>query len=648
MIARKLQVCAAMLAVTSMIASPLYAQAPATPAPAPATSQATNSQASAPPPSVTPPMTVSLAPDYSHGPQWFPNVIAPYVKRHIPEPMLTNSPRLSQLIQNGQLNLTIDDAIALALENNLDIAVQRYSPWISEMTLLSARAGSRVNFDPNVTMNLNESDATIAVANPLTAGVGVSNVAPSITQHSTTGNFGYTQGFAPGTEVSMSFNNSRSSSSTSANVFNPSLTSSLSVSVTQPLLNGFGILPNERFIIEDKNNVKSTEWAFKTSVITDISTTETDYWNLVYARQSVTVDQKTVAVDQTLYDNTNKELQIGTVAPLDVLTTESQLAADKQSLIVAQTLQLEDETKLLNDISKNPLDASLRGVEVIPTSPIPNEDAAGNQDLEQAVQQAWADRPEMQQAALQLKNDDIEVKVTTNALLPTLNLVGQYSTTGLGGVGKETTTTKGPLQANLLEPIVDASGAPTGDYVGVNPLIPIVTPVPGGIGDAWNSLIHSRFPTFQIGLTMTLPIRNRAAQGSNGAALLNQRQEETNLQAEKNTIYLAVRNALISVKQDRSAVAAAGVARQLAQQTFDDEQKKYQLGSSDAYTVALRSRDLTNAEGTELLDQVNLVNAVTTLDQALGRTLEVHNISIAEAKNAKPVAIPNIPGSPNQ
>lgn len=647
MIARKLQVCAAMLAVTTMIVSPLYAQAPTTPSPASA-GQAANPQSTAPPPSVTPPMTISLAPDYSHGPRFFPNVIEPYVKRHIPEPMLTNSSRLSQLTQNGQLSLTVDDAIALALENNLDIAVQRYSPWLSEMQLLSARAGSRVSFDPNVTMNLNESDATIPVANPLISGVGVSNVAPSITQHSTTGNFGYTQGFAPGTVVTMNFTNSRSSSSTSANVFNPSLTSNLSVSITQPLLNGFGILPNERFILEDKNNVKSSEWAFKTSVINDVTTTQIDYWNLVYARQQVKVDQQTVSVDQQLYDNTNKELQIGTVAPLDVLTTESQLAADKQSLIVAQTLQLEDETKLLNDITKNPLDAGLRNIEVVPTSPIPNEDAAGNQQLENAVQQAWIDRPEMQQIALQLKNDGIEAKVTTNALLPTLNLVGQYSTQGLGGIGKATTTTKGPLAADLLEPIVDVNGNPTGDYVGVAPLIPKTTLVPGGIGDAWDSLIHSRFPTFQVGLTMNLPIRNRAAQGSNGTALLNQRQEETNQQEEKNTIYLAVRNALIAVNQDRSAVAAAGTARQLAQQTFDDEQKKYQLGSSDAYTVALRSRDLTAAETTELQDQVQLVEAVVALDQAMGHTLEAHNISIADATNAKVTAAPNIPGTPNQ
>lgn len=664
MIARKLQVCAALLAAASMTFSPLYAQTPAgvqttpaTPAqssqqpgpapaaPAPAAASATNTTNV--PPAPFPPMSLSLAPDYSHGRPWFPNVAAPYTPRHILEPQLTNSPRLAQLIQDGKLNLTLQDAVALALENNLDIAVQRYTPWINEMNLLAARAGSRVNFDPNVTMNLNLVDQTIPVANPLISGVGVTSAAASsLTQHSTVGNFGYSQGFAPGTEVALTFNNNRTSSSASANVFNPSLSSTLGVSITQPLLNGFGFLPNERFIIEQKNNVKIGEWQFKTSVTNDITTTTDDYWNLVQARQQVNVEQQTVSVDETLYNNNQKQLQIGTMAPLDVLTAQSQLASDRQALIVAQTVQLEDETKLLNDITKNPQDSLLKGVEVVPTTPIPTTDTVGNPALEDAVQQAWAARPELQQIALQLKNDDVEVKVTKNALLPTLNLVGQYSTTGLGGVGKRTTITQGSLIPNPNAPILLNGTAVPGEFVGETPSTSTVTPVPGGISDAWDSLIHSRFPTFQVGLQMTLPIRNRVAQANNGIAQLNHRQEETLYQEQKNVIYLAVRNALIAVSQSRNAVAAASTARQLAQQTFEDEQKKYQLGSSDSYTVALRSRDLTLAETTELQDEINLVESIVALDQAMGRTLETHNITISGQNVPNVVPIPNIPGTP--
>lgn len=655
MIARKLQVCAALLAAAAMTLSPLCAQAQnaaqlpgATPSAA--ASQAPTAPQAAAPETPAPPMTLSLAPDYSHGRRWFPNVAAPYIPRHILLPPMTNSPRLQQLIQNGKLNLTLQDAISLALENNLDIAVQRYTPWLDEMNLLLARSGAngRVNFDPDITMNLNESDATIPIANPLISGVGVTTSTSSLTQHTTTGNFGYSQGFAPGTLVQMSFNNSRSSSSASANVFNPQLQSSLAVSITQPLLNGFGFLPNERFIIEGKNTVKIGQWAFKLAVINDVSTTADDYWNLVYARQNVLVEQQTVDVDQTLYNNNQKQLQIGTMAPLDVLTAQSQLASDKQSLIVAQTLQLEDETKLLNDITKDPLDASLHGVEIVPTSPIPTTDTVGNPAIDEAVQQAWSDRPELQEMALQVKNDTVETKVTANTLLPTLNLVGQYSTTGLGGVGKATTTTMGAVIPNPNDPILLNGVLVPGEFVGVTPTTSAVTPVPGGISDAWDSLIHSRFPTFQVGLQMNLPIRNRAAQASNGTAQLNLREEQTLYQEQKNAIYLAVRNALIAVTQDRNAVLAAGTARELAQQTFDDEQKKYQLGSSDTYTVQLRSRDLNAAKTTELQDQISLVQAVIALDQAMGRTLEAHNISISDAKNANVTPIPNIPGTPIQ
>lgn len=680
MIASRLQVCAAVLLAAAMTVSPLYAQAPSaaqlpgatqqnapaqTTTPAPATPPGSNSQTQPPVPappaaSVTntttaplppsPPMSLSLAPDYSHGKSWFPNVIGPYTQRHILQPVLTNSPRLSQLIQDGKLNLSLNDAVSLALENNLDIAVQRYTPWLDEMSLLLARSGEngRLVFDPIVTGNINETDATIPVANPLLSGVGVTNTTSSLTQHTTTGNFGYSQGFAPGTQVQMSFSNSRSSSTTSANVFNPSLTSTLGFTVTQPLLNGFGFLPNERYIIEGRNTVKVGEWQFKAAVINDVTTAANDYWNLVYARQNVKVEQQTVAVDQQLYNDNEKQLQIGTMAPLDVLTAESQLASDQQALIVAQTLQLQDETKLLDDITKNPLDPTLTSVEVVPTTPISTTDTVGNPSIDDAVQQAWLDRPEMQELALNLKNAGVEVKVTANGLLPTVNLVGQYSTTGLGGVGKSTTIAPGAVIPDLSDPILLNGLVVPNEYVGLIPETSTVTNVPGGIGDAWDSLIHSRFPTFQVGLQFQLPIRNRAAQSANGTALLNQRQQQVSYLEEKNTIFLAVRNALIAVTQDRAAVKAAGTARELAQQTFDDEQKKYQLGSSTSYNVVLRSRDLTAAETTELQDQINLVEAVVNLDQAMGRTLDVHSISISDAYNAKITPNPNIPGTPTK
>jgi outer membrane protein len=658
-IARQLQVCAAWLTILLSALAPVYAQpapgvqTPTTPETGPPTTPPSNANVTASTPPLAPPMALSVAPDYSKGAPWFPNVTAPYIQRQIPQPLLTNSPRIAQLIQAGKLNLSLDDAIALALENNLDIAVQRYTPWLDQMSLLLARSGAngRLAFDPNVTAAINATDQTIPIANPLFSGVGLSTtgIASSIQNHTTNFNFGYTQGFVSGTQAQVTFDNSRSSSPSSFNLYNPALQSTLAVTLTQPLLNGFGYVANARYIIEAKNTVKVGEWQFKLAAISDITTTADDYWNLVYARQNVKVEQQTVGVDQQLYNENKDKLNIGTMSPLDVLTAQSQLASDQQQLVVAQTLQLQDETKLLTDITKNPLDPLLRNIEVVPTTPIHISDITGNPAIEDLVQQAWQNRPELQEQSLNLKNAGVEVAATRNALLPSLNLVGEYSTTGLGGQRlNETVTTAATPTPDTLEPVMAGGAIVPNEYVGMYEQSISATTVPGGVSDAWDSLIRSRFPTFEVGMTLNLPVHNRAAQAANGTALLNQRQEQVSYQEEKNTIYLAVRNALIAVTQDRAAVSAAATARKLAQETFDDEEKKYRLGGSTSYNVVLRSRDLTAAETTELQDQINLVEAELALDQAMGRTLEAHNISIEDAHNAKVTTIPNIPGTPNQ
>jgi outer membrane protein len=649
-IARQLQLCAAWLMIVLSALAPAYAQ-PAPGVQTPTSTPPNTQDTPGPPPA--PPTALSVAPDYSKGAPWFPNVIEPYIQSHIPQPVLANSPRLAQLIQDGKLNLSLDDAIALALENNLDIAVQRYTPWLDQMSLLLARSGAngRLAFDPNVTTAINATDQTIPIANPLFSGIGLSTtgISSSIQNHTTNFNFGYTQGFVTGTQAQLTFDNSRSTSPSSFNLYNPALQSTLAITLTQPLLNGFGYVPNERYIIEAKNTVKVGEWQFKLAAINDITTTADDYWNLVYARQNVKVEQQTVAVDQQLYNENKDKLNIGTMSPLDVLTAQSQLASDQQQLVVAQTLQLQDETKLLTDITKNPLDPILRNVEVVPTTPINVSDITGNPSIEDLVQQAWQNRPELQEQALNLKNAGVEVAATHNALLPSLNLVGEYTTTGLGGQRlNETVSTATTPTPDLAEPVMAGGAVVPNEYVGMYAESTSATTVPGGIGDAWDSLIRSRFPTFEVGMTLNLPVHNRAAQAANGTALLNQRQQQVSFQEEKNTIYLAVRNALIAVTQDRAAVGAAATARELAQETFDDEEKKYRLGGSTSYNVVLRSRDLTAAETTELQDQINLVEAELALDQAMGRTLETHNISIEDAHNAKVTTIPNIPGTPNQ
>jgi outer membrane protein len=646
----------ALLTAASLIISPVFLQAaPAQDAPAQATPPPT---AQATPPTAPPParkLDLFMGSDYSNGPRWFPNIIAPYEQMKTPQPILTNAPRIGQLVDNGKLVLSLDDAISLALENNLDIAVERYTPWLNQANLLLSKSGvnGRTTFDPSFTSTMYIEEQTFPINNPFIAGAGFTSKVSALVNHSAVWNYAYSQGFEPGTQLQVTFDNTRSSSTSAFNSFNPAVQTSIQVELTQPLLNGFGKTVNTRYILEAKNTVKVGESQFSQQVMTTISAVATDYWELVYARENVKVQQAAVGVSQKLYEDNKKQLEIGTMAPLDVLTAESQLATDQQNLIVAQTTQLQDETILMNAITKDPLYGPLAGVEIVPTAPIQAPDVTENISIQDAVKEAWQKRPELLQADLNLKNAAIEVKATKNLLLPTINLFGFYNSTGLDGV----TTPLVPTGAFLVTGQVFDPGA-----VGPNQIIPAPAPppigvvgtavsVPGppihaGLTESWDQMVHSKNPTFEGGVNITLPIRNRAAQAANATAQLNEREQDVAYRRLQNSIFLSVRNAQIALEQGRGQVAAAEKARSLAQQTLDDEEKKYQLGSSTSYNVVLRSRDLTTAQGTELRARINLIEAAVAFNQAVGRTLEVNNITVADALKGLVSSGPNIPGTP--
>jgi len=634
----------AILTAASLMISPVYAQAQGAQGQAsPATPASGGSRS----------LNLSMAPDYSQGARWFPNVIAPYRPARSAQPILTNSPRISQLIDNGKLMLSLDDAISLALENNLDIAVQRFTPWLDQASLLLAKSGAngKTVFDPSVTSNLYLEEQTFPVNNPFLAGVGTGSAIAALINHSAVGNFAYSQGFEPGTQVQVTFDNTRSSSTSAFNSFNPYEQTSLQVQLTQPLLNGFGRLINNRYIIEAKNTVKVGESQFAQQVMTTVTAVANDYWELVYARENVKVEQAAVGVSQKLYEDNKKQLEIGTMAPLDVLTAESQLATDQQNLIVAQTVQLQDETTLLNAITKDPLAGPLAGVEIVPTTPIASPDITENISIQDAVKEAWQKRPELQQADLNLKNAGVEVKATKNLLLPTLNLFGLYNSTGLDGVRTPLAPTGNFSLSGDVFDTAGTNGVIPGNatvigFTGSPQFLP-GTPIPAGLTDSWDQLIHSKFPTFEGGLNLTLPVRNRAAQAASAQAQLNERQQQVKYRQLQNSIFVSVRTAQIALEQGRAQVAAAEKARSLAQQTLDDEQKKYQLGSSTSYNVVLRSRDLTAAEGTELRARINLIEASVNFNQAVGRTLDVNNITLADALSGSVSGVPNIPGTPD-
>jgi len=680
-----------LITAASLIASPVFAQAQQQPAdsaqtpqatPPPPESQQQPSQGAAPlnqppvyePPHVgpapsTPPPTrkLDLGRDYSKGPRWFPDVIAPYRPITVPEPVLQNTPKIQQLIQDGKLMLSLDDAISIALQNNLDIAVQRYTPLLDEANLLLAKSGAngRISFDPTVTSNLLHEYTVTPVNNPFFVGLlSTGTSAPPTTiatplgfkSHIDTANFQYTENFDTGTQVQVTFDNTRESVNFGEfDLFNPYIQTSMTFQVTQSLLAGFGKTVNDRYILEARNTLKLGYSQFEQQVITTITQVSNDYWELVFARENVKVGQVAVAADQMLYENNKKQLEIGTMAPLDVITAESQLASDKQVLVQDQTTLLQDETTLLVAITRDPLAGAVAGIEVVPTTAIFTPEVVENISLQEAVQEAWKKRPELEQASLNVKNSGIEIKATKNLLLPTLNLFGEYQAAGLGG--NQTVITPvptGAYDASPTSPIFTTSGlnppgtAPLG-FLGtaIDSATPDITVFKGGYGNALHGMFYADYPTFEVGLNLTLPIRNRAAQAQNATAQLTHSQNEMQYRQTQNNIVLNVRQAMIALEQDRAAVTAAQEARVLAQQSYDDEVKRLQLGTSTAFTVVQKQQLLTAAQGTELRDRINLIEAEVNYNQAMGRTLQVHNIIISGSGGMTIYHSPNIPGTPD-
>jgi outer membrane protein len=665
-IGRRISAVSALLVIASLITSPVYAQNQPTQAP----EGQTQPIQQAPPPQYQPPPIAEAAPtapsrnlqlymgrDYSNANPWFPHFVAPYTPIHVAQPDMTNTPRINQLISDGKLMLSLEDAISLGLENNLAILVEQYVPWLDQANLLLAKSGAngKTVFDPSITGTLSLAQTTTPINNPFFGGTGALSTTstpaktppPAVFGHTFTANAQYTQGFATGTQAQVTFDNSRSTSSIPINLFNPANQSTLTIQITQPLLNGFGRIPNTRYILEAKNTIKVGESQFAQQVITTVTQVATDYWELVYARENVKVEQVAVAADQQLYENNKKQLEIGTMAPLDVITAQSQLATDQQALVQAQTTQLLDETTLLVAITKDPLVGQLSGIEIVPTSPIFNP-APVSISLNDAVQEAWKNRPELQQAELNLKNAGIEIQATKNGLLPTVNLFGEYSATGLGGIERKSSATTTGLTADTAAPIVDATGTPVPGLFEPSAITALnLFAFPGGYGDDLNRLFNARYPTFEGGINFTLPIRNRAAEAANATAQLNQRQQLVQYKQTQSTIVLNVHQALISLEQDRAAIAAAEQARTLQQQSYDDEVKRLQLGTSTAFTVIQKQQLLTAAEGVELRDRINLIEAELTFNQAMGRTLDVHHIIVAGAGPGSLYHTPNIPGTPD-
>jgi outer membrane protein len=612
--------------------------------------------------------------DYSKPAPLLPNPFARYIPRDVPPPAFTNAPKIEQLVQNGKLMLSLNDAIAIALADNLDIAVARYNLPIADTDILRTKAGGSFlgvnsgvvsntpgggqggvgsgisgagaggttagaggagvgaggfvgstsgagpqpdSFDPLVTGTFAIEQTSSPSNFGLLSGLGTGSTVtiPIAQAHTTTGNLTYSQGFSPGTAFQVSFNNQRQSTNGTAIAFNPSLTSSFRASIRQHLLQGFGRNLNLRFLRTARNNKKITEEGFRQQVISTVSQVENIYWDLVNAYEAYRVNERSLALAQKTLSDNQKQVEIGTLAPLDVVRAQSSVASAEQALIASKTnLQLQ-QLVMKNALTRSlPNNSSLVQAEVIPTDTVQVPEQENVPPVEQLIQMAFANRPDYKQQRITLQNNEINIKGVNNGLLPVVDLVAFYGASALSGVPN-------PLATN-----------------------PIPASLGGGFPDAFGNLFNSTGPDKGVQINIQIPLGNRIAQATQVRAMLEYRQSQLSLKTVENTISIGIRNDVFTLENNRASVVAAQKARDLAAQTLDAEQKKYNLGASTYLAVLQDERDLAQAESTLVSAMTNYAKARVQLDRDTAQTLDRYNIKIDEAVTGNVKTEPNVPG----
>jgi outer membrane protein len=660
-----------------------------TPAPQESMPQAPAPQHNAPLPSAMPqapaPHNTLLYSDqnYAKPVSGFPNFFAPYMVRHVPPVNFNNSARIDTIFRDGSIYLSINDAVAMALENNLDVTLQRYNLSVADTDLLLTSSGQ-----PNRGVNASVVQGTLGgalgstatggtgsaatgatgtgaggtqvgaggagagaaglVTSTLGAGPPIDNFDPVITgnlqgqrqstpqsstfiygvpvltQNTNVYNFGYNQGFSTGTLMTVGFNNTYLTTNTIYQLVNPTLIPSFNFQLRQHLLQGFGFDPNLRYIRIARNNRELVDIVFRWQIITTVSQVENIYWDLVTAYEAVKVNERALQYAEKVLADDQEQVRIGTMAPITLAQAESGVASAKQNLIDAQTnLQLE-QLLMKNAITKNVEDPILANAPVIPTDTLKPDEQYEVRPVQDLIDEALQGRLEVAQERIQLTNYEISRKSLKNELLPTLDLYAFYGASALGG----------PQSPGI--PIC----AP-GNVGGVcyQPGL-----IPSSYGGAFSNLFNSSGANKGIGVNLNIPLRNRAAQALQVRSELEYRQTQILLKQTENTIALQVRQAQFTLQQNYAALQAAIAARDYARESLDAEQKKFKYGASTPTLVLQASSNLTQNESNVLNAAANYEKSKVTLDYVTAETLTKMGIDVADAESGKVKHMPEVKG----
>jgi outer membrane protein len=613
--------------------------------------------------------------DYSKPRPAFPRVLQPYEVQQVAQPNLGNSPRIDSLMRDGKIYLSIDDAVALALENNLDIDIARYNLNIADTDYLRAKSGATIlGVNAGIVQNTpgggigglggtvgsgaggttvapsgigtgtnGLAQSTLGIGSPITSfdpvltgtlqldksdseSVSAFSPVPVIGQNTYTANFAYTQGFQWGTAMSVGFNNSHIATNNTTSLLTPEISSNFQFRLTQNLLQGFGSLPNLRFIRIAKNNRQISDVAFRLQTITTVDQIENMYWDLVYAYENVRVQQEALTYAQKALDDSKQQAKVGTVPPIQVVSAQSTLATDQQNLILAQNnLQLE-QLLMKNAVSRSVEDPMLAEADVIPTSTMQLPQQEETIPIQDLINQGLSNRAELAESRIDLNSRDLSSKAVRNALLPTLDAFAYYGGSGVGG------NINPACQISAISCFNPATAPP-----------PFVNGGPVGYGSTLNQLVNSTAPDKGVGLTLSIPLRNREAQANQVRAELEYRQAQVRLHQLENQVRIEVRNAEFDVKQNRAAVESAQYAVDFARQTLDADQQKLKVGLTTTTAILQDASVLTTSESNLVSAKAAYEKSRIELDRATGLLLDHSGINVAEATRGQVQHQPNVP-----
>jgi outer membrane protein TolC len=613
--------------------------------------------------------------DYSKERGYWPNPVAPYSPTTVPATNFLNSTQLDNLVKNGKIYLSLGDAVLLALQNNYDIAIQRLNLDIADTDLLRAKSGiggiqgiptglvtgtqggstasvssvgggpggsssssvagtgpgglslstngqgpTPENFDPTLTGTVELNHAVNPQSSPIFSG-GL----PSINQNTNTYNFSLNKGFITGTNMLVAFDNSRTTTDNLFSFYSPSLASSFNFALTQHLLQGFGMGVNGRFIVQAKNDRRIADSIFRQQLLYTINQVENIYWGLVSAYEDVQSKQRALDQSTSLEKDDEKQLQIGSMAPLDVVNAKSSMSSDQQSLIASQNTLEYQQLVMKQAIARNLDDPALASAPIIPTDRVSlAETPEEHMSVDELVREADANRPDVEQAILNLRIDELTLKGVKNGLLPQLDVQAFYGASGLGGA----------VSPNC--PAALASfGLPPSDCTLLGNT---------GYGTVLNNLVNSSGPNKGVEFTMNIPLRNRPAQATQARSQIEYRKAQMGLQQ----LYIQIRMNVISqqyaLTNDRAAVTSAISSHDYNQQSLDAEIKKLHLGASTTANVLAQQKGLAAADAQLIAARARYATDRAAFEQTLASTLDRYGISIVDAATGQVHTAPVIPG----